>query len=288
LPLSKRIRSNFLNVVANPNRKCDFLDANGVVICTAPLLLRFQMRATLPIDCPMGIRPRTLLLIYVKHATALALMIVPTLLANASTLWTGPTTNYVQTAPDPAQAANQDRLTPQDWLTRSTTEGLFNAVDESSYDRGPDTDPTDTEWSYGALSNYSTLTYTTWAEMSTNNPPSMVGREAVVHLISDDIYVSITFTFWGSSGGGGFAYDRSTPAVVAVPPTITNATVNAGQFAFDYTASSGLSYLVQKSSNLMNWLPVATNVASSNLVYFTASLATNSPGYFRVGLLPNP
>jgi len=227
----------------------------------------------------MGIRPRTWLLIYVKHAIALALMIATPLLAHASTLWTGPTTNYFQPAPDPTQAANQDRLTPQDWLTRSTTEGLFNAVDESSYDRGADTDPTDTEWSYGALTNYATLTYTTWAEMSTNNPPSMVGREAVVHLISDDIYVSITFTFWGANGGGGFAYDRSTPAVV-VPPTISQATVTDGQFAFDYNANSGLSYVVQTSSNLMNWLPVSTNVASSDMVHFTESVVTNSPGRF--------
>ena len=41
----------------------------------------------------------------------------------------------------------------------------------------------------------------------------MVGREAVVHLISENIYLAIKFTFWNSHGGG-FSYQRSTPAAV--------------------------------------------------------------------------
>ena len=34
----------------------------------------------------------------------------------------------------------------------------------------------------------------------------------MLHLISDDIYLSIKFTSWGGSSGG-FSYNRSTPAV---------------------------------------------------------------------------
>ena len=129
-------------------------------------------------------------------------------------------TSYDQPGTDPTQPANQDRLTSRVWLTRDQSEGLFNAVTESSYDMGPNTDPTDTEWSYGSINNYASLTYTTWAGMSTNKPPTMVNRPAVLHLITDDIYLSITFNFWGSKASGGFAYLRSTPAA-ANPPTVS-------------------------------------------------------------------
>jgi len=327
----------------------------------------------------MEINPTISLWTRLRQAFVLTLMAVMAPLANASTLWTGPTTNYVQPLPDPTQAANQDRLTARVWLTRGQTEGLFNAVQESSYDRPEDNDPTDTEWAYGGLSNYASLTYTTWAGMSGNNPPSMVGQEAVLHLITDDIYLSISFTFWGTMGGG-FAYNRSTPAIVsptlsvaitnpstgavfaapasvhigaeatmsgglvtnmaffsnalllgsaqAAPFSITVSNLAAGaypltavataagvsatsaavnisvvspvavslsrpqvtgsQFSFNYTANSGLSYVIENSSNLINWLPVATNVASSNLSQFTDRFISNSSRYYRVGRLPNP
>ena len=134
-------------------------------------------------------------------------------------LWTGPNISYSQPSPDPTQPANQDRLTSLVWLTRAQTQGLYNAVTETQYDKGPDTDPTDTEWAYGSIDNYTNLTYTTWANMSGGNPPSMVGQPAVLHLITNDIYISITFTFWGGNAGG-FAYVRSTPAVTPPPPTV--------------------------------------------------------------------
>lgn len=141
-------------------------------------------------------------------------------ITHAATVWTGPTTAYGQPGTDPTQPANQDRLTPNVWLTRGSIQGLFNAVNESSYDKITKTRPSDTEWAYGELANHASLTYNTWAAMSGNNPPSMVGRQAVVHLISEDIYLSIRFTFWGGSLGG-FAYTRSTPGVVSPAPTVT-------------------------------------------------------------------
>ena len=84
--------------------------------------------------------------------------------------------------PASSQLANVDPLTAKVWFTRAATEGLFNAVDESSYDKPSDTDPSDTEWSYGELANYASLTYTTWAAMSGNHPPSVVGQNAVLRL----------------------------------------------------------------------------------------------------------
>ena len=49
----------------------------------------------------------------------------------------------------------------------------------------------------------------------------IAGVDAVVHLITEDIYIDIRFLSWttgngqGGTGGGGFSYMRSTPAPVA-------------------------------------------------------------------------
>jgi len=44
----------------------------------------------------------------------------------------------------------------------------------------------------------------------------------VLHLISEDIYLDITFTSWGSHGTGGFSYIRSTPPNAPPSVTLTN------------------------------------------------------------------
>ncbi len=67
------------------------------------------------------------------------------------------------------------------------------------------------------------------------------------------------------------------------PPRITN-----GTFSFDYTANPGLSYVVMKSSNLVNWVPVVTNIPGSSPVHFTDPFAPGGTLYYRVGRLPNP
>src|SRR5436190_16686974 len=79
----------------------------------------------------------------------------------AATLWTGPSTTFVKLdGADFTQSTNQDRITASVWLTRAAGAGLFNAASETFYSHY--SSPTNTEWSYGALSNYATLTYTNW------------------------------------------------------------------------------------------------------------------------------
>jgi hypothetical protein len=61
-------------------------------------------------------------------------------------------------------------------------------------------------------------------------------------------------------------------------------------FQFSYTANVGLSYIVQRSTNLVstNWITLITNTAGSGSVNFTDINATVNPGFYRVGRLPNP
>ena len=142
-------------------------------------------------------------------------------LTNGATLWTGPTTNFVNLAgSNPALAANQDRLTPGVWITRGSTEGIYNAATETGFTHF--FSPADTEWSDGTLADYASLSYVdwnTWAKTDHGGPPGTVGVNAVVHLINEDIYLSANFTSWGGDGGG-FSWTRSTPAPADQPPTV--------------------------------------------------------------------
>jgi glucose/arabinose dehydrogenase len=158
---------------------------------------------------------------YIIMGLCLAILSGP-LSGRAATIWTGPTTTFVNNAgSDPTQAANQDRMTPNVWITRGGSQGIYNAKTESSYTHN--FSPADTEWAYGTTAIYSTLTYQPWELWnggSNGGPPSTVGQNAVLHLISEDIYLDIKFTSWGGPGGG-FAYERSTPTPANVPPTVS-------------------------------------------------------------------
>lgn len=152
----------------------------------------------------------------------LAHLAVP-LAAPAATVWTGPMTNFSKAAfADPTQATNQDRITANVWITRGNSQGLYNAAKETGYGLGS---PADTEWAYGTTANYASLPYTNWLTWVANNPPSSVGQAAVLHLITDDIYMDITFTSWADghlNPGGAFSYQRSTPGPLSnSPPSVT-------------------------------------------------------------------
>ena len=156
----------------------------------------------------------------VSQLALLALvMSAPLAVRAAATIWSGPVTLFSKAnGADPTQAANQDRLTPNVWITRAGSLGLYNAKTETGFTAF--LSPADTAWANGTTADYSTLSYTdwnTWAKSVNPGPPSTVGVNAVLHLISDDIYLDIKFTSWSGSSGGGFAYLRSTPTLVPEP-----------------------------------------------------------------------
>ena len=78
--------------------------------------------------------------------------------------------------------------------------------------------------------------------------------------------------------------------VTPAPLNITNFLRSATTVQFNYAANAGLSYVVQKTTNLTAavWVPVATNEAAASPVVFTDPHATNSPAFYRVGRMPNP
>ncbi|MCX6905597.1 MAG: Ig-like domain-containing protein [Verrucomicrobia bacterium] len=142
----------------------------------------------------------------------------------AATVWTGPLITFTRAAnADPTQAANQDRITANTWLTRGASQGLYNAKTETSFTHY--SSPANTRWANGTIANYASLTYydwNTWAKTVNGGPPYTIGKDAVLHLLTEDIYLAIKFTAWGgSTGGGSFAYTRSTAPAADVPPSVS-------------------------------------------------------------------
>jgi hypothetical protein len=213
----------------------------------------------------------------------LTVLVMPS--ARGAVVWDGPLITFNQPSPDPTQATNQDSLTPAVSLTRAASKGLFNAVTETS---ATTASPAGTEWAFGALTNFSSLTYKTWLNLlNGQSPTTFVGQPLVVHLISDDIYLSVEFTFWGAHASGGFTYQRSTPALVTSNViTLSGGTITNSQFTFSYGATPGSNYVVQVSSDLSSWQSVATNIAQSNLVVFTDTFVSNQNRFYQVSRLP--
>jgi hypothetical protein len=200
----------------------------------------------------------------------------------AATVWTGPLFTFSQPAPMPTQATNQDRITTNVWLTRASSKGLFNAASETN---ATTLSPAGTEWAFGALTNYASLAFTNWLGLlNGQSPTTLVGQQMVAHLTADDIYISIIFSFWGSGNSGGFAYERSTPP----PLTLSGSSINGGQFTFSYEADEGLAYVIESSSNLVDWTPLQTNVPTGGTAQFSGPINPTGTSFYRVGLSANP
>jgi plastocyanin len=110
----------------------------------------------------------------------------------------------------------------------------------------------------------------------TNNLPA--GNYTLSAIVSDNL--------------GATATNSVTISVVTpVPLTISAAQMSPpANFQFTYAANAGLSYVVQRSTNLLsaNWTAIVTNTAASGSVIFKDTNAAGSPGFYRVGRLPNP
>jgi hypothetical protein len=170
-------------------------------------------------------------------------------------IWNGPSITFSKAAlADYTLPENQDHITDRVWLTRATTNGLFNIKAETFFTHL--LSPLRTEWAYGTTANYDTLTYhdwETWTGGSGGGPPSTVGKDAVLHLVTENIYIDINFTSWGGSGGQ-FGYVRSTPPLTALEAwrlQYFNTTANTGDAANDFDFDhDGLVNLIEYAFGL--------------------------------------
>ena len=139
--------------------------------------------------------------------------------AHTTEIWSGRTYGFAK-APfaNPALPANQDRISPLVWITRGSTQGIFNIQQETIFVHL--VSPAGTEWATGDAVDHANLTFEPWEVWAQMAPPSTLGVLAVVHLIAEDIYLDIVFDLWGGpTSGGSFAYRRALPPAVPARPT---------------------------------------------------------------------
>jgi hypothetical protein len=139
----------------------------------------------------------------------------------AQTVWSGYDFSFTKANDtDVLLPENQDRITDNVWLTRKVQEGIYNIRQETGFVLNS---PADTEWATYrnnpsetiAATNYENLVFAPWIEAYGGQgggtlPDRLLGGPAVLHLITDDVYLDLQFTGWTSNqGGGGFSYDRA-------------------------------------------------------------------------------
>ena len=151
---------------------------------------------------------------------ALLIIILASNVVVAQTTWDGPTMTFTKADnADPALEANQDRITPNVWLTRGNSGGqIYNAKTET--DSSKSSSPADTQWAFGTTANLGSLTFATFR--GTSKPQNAVNQNMVLHLVTDDIYIDFKITSWTSgqsgqnSNQGGFTYERSTDPSLSI------------------------------------------------------------------------
>lgn len=110
---------------------------------------------------------------------------------------------------DPNLETNQDRITDNVWITRGNTGGqIFNIAINVNANKTES--PIGTEWAIGALDDIDNLEFN-YFRNTVSKPKNVVGKSLVLHLIENNIYLSVKFTSWSSGKNGGFSYERSTP-----------------------------------------------------------------------------
>jgi hypothetical protein len=170
-----------------------------------------------------------------------------TTVSNAQTIWNTGSFTFSFTAP-----GQQDCITAQTCLTRVTV--LYNSVCQTasghlgcSY-----TGPCNTEWSYGDIANWNTLTYQSLYTVNACSPTSMVGNPLVCHLIAENIYLQLTFNSWSPGTNGNFSYTRTTGSALPVLISKFEGRKSGNAIVLDWTSSTEINcshYNIQRSPN---------------------------------------
>ena len=127
---------------------------------------------------------------------------------SSSTIWNGPLKSFTKTdGSNASEETNQDRLTAKVWITRGNNGGqINNAAQEDKSDKYKS--PIGTEWAVGNINDLDKLIF--YDFRIAIQPKNIVGKDLVLHLIEEDIYLSVKFKSWSQGQKGGFSYERST------------------------------------------------------------------------------
>jgi hypothetical protein len=203
----------------------------------------------------------------------LAFLALMTPSSHATTLWTGPNTNWTKSGVTPVDVVLAGKVT----LTRGSRLELYNTNLETS--ANGTTSPKGTLWAFGTFESHTA--FQTMGSMRNGDLSTvLLNKPMVMWITNDDIFVSIMFTTWGHSlaGAGAVAYTRSTPPT-AVPPTVSITNPAPGTV---FAAPANVSLRANAT---------VSGGTVTNVEYFagTTSLGRATVSPFSVtGNLPNP
>ena len=125
-----------------------------------------------------------------------------------SNIWNGPIKFFEKKDnTNQLEKINQDSITENVIITRGNNGGqIFNIAKENEADKYKS--PIGTEWAIGSLNQIDSLVFKDFRLAV--KPQYVVGKKLVLHLIEEDIYLSVEFKSWSSGKKGGFSYERST------------------------------------------------------------------------------
>src|SRR5690348_16578165 len=162
---------------------------------------------------------RSLRLLFVNVSAVFAISFMLARSTTAQTIWSGLTKTFTKTVgSDPTLPQNQDALTANVILTRGPSGGgLYNIAAEGFYSMN--ISPMLTAWATDLNNPGKTITATNWQNLafidwidayggSHTTGGGIAGRNAVVRLTTDNIYLDLRFSSWDSGGGGGYTYLR--------------------------------------------------------------------------------
>ena len=93
---------------------------------------------------------------------------------SSSNIWNGPIIQFSkEDGADFTQESNQDRITPNVWITRGNGGQIFNIAKEDSADKGDS--PVGTLWAKGNIENIDNLTFKPF-RLGVGQPKAVVGQ----------------------------------------------------------------------------------------------------------------
>ena len=134
----------------------------------------------------------------------------------------------------------------------------------------------------GSVTNVQFFQGTTSLGSVANSPYSVTVRDLAAG--------NYTFSAVAADNAGTKVTNSVMMRVVSPEPTTLTAAqrLSPSSFQFSYSATVGLSYVVQRSVDLSHWTVLSTNSAKSASEVFLDQNASGNAGSYRVGLLPNP
>ena len=125
------------------------------------------------------------------------------------TIWEGDNMTFTKDPEtDPNLPENQDVITASVAITRGNDGGqIYNILQETTANK--DLSPAGTKWAIGEVSDIADLNFRNFRD-AVGQPKEVVGKDLILYIEEEEVYISIKFLSWGQGRNGSFSYERST------------------------------------------------------------------------------